>query len=94
MNTIRKPQASKRRRWEKSVKDITNKVMVIDDNFEQAFRKFKRKIKKEGLIQECKQRMYFTKPSEKQRLAKKRAIRKQQKISRNCVVLTRQSPKL
>lgn len=82
MKTTRRAQASKRKRWEKSIKDITNKVMVIDGNFEQAFRKFKRKVRKNGIRQECRDRMHYIKPAQAKQEAKKKAIRREQKRRR------------
>jgi small subunit ribosomal protein S21 len=37
------------------------------DNFEKAMRVFKRQCQKEGFLYECKERRYYTKPSEKRR---------------------------
>jgi len=60
---------------------FTNTVIVKDGNFEHAMRVFKRRTKKSNIRQECKDRMFFTKPSEKRRIAKKRAVRRQFLIS-------------
>lgn len=62
---------------------ITNKVIVKDGNFEHAMKVFKRKTKKTNIRQECKDRMAYIKPSEKRRIAKKRAVRKQYNITRS-----------
>ena len=43
----------------------------------------KRKLKKEGLLVELKERAYYTKPSEKKRLAKKRGIKRALKAQRD-----------
>ena len=43
----------------------------------------KRKLKKEGLLLELKERAYYQKPSEKKRLAKKRGIKRAQKLQRD-----------
>ena len=43
----------------------------------------KRKMKKEGLLVELKERSYYTKPSEKKRLAKKRGIKRALKAQRD-----------
>jgi len=46
----------------------------------------KKKMKKEGVFQELKDRQYYQKPSEKKRLAKKQRlvnIKKAQKLRRN-----------
>ena len=49
-------------------------IIVRNNNVEKALRVLKRKIKKNGLMQELKERQYYKKPSEKKRLAKKRGI--------------------
>ena len=48
-------------------------VIVRNNNVEKALRVMKRKLKKEGLLLELKERAYYQKPSEKKRLAKKQA---------------------
>ena len=53
---------------------MTIEVQVRNNNVEKALRVLKRKIKKNGLMQELKERQYYQKPSEKKRLAKKRGI--------------------
>jgi small subunit ribosomal protein S21 len=50
---------------------------------EKALRIMKKKLKKEGIFQEMKDKQYYQKPSEKRREAKKRgrvAMRKAQKL--------------
>ena len=42
----------------------------------------KRKLKKNGLLLELKDRQYYQKPSEKKRLAKKRGIKRAMKARR------------
>jgi small subunit ribosomal protein S21 len=49
-------------------------IIVRNNNIEKALRVLKRKAKKDGLLQELKDRQYYQKPSEKKRLAKKRGI--------------------
>ena len=49
-------------------------VEVRKGNLEQAMRVLKRKVQKEGLIKELRQRQYFEKPSEKLRRKKKENI--------------------
>ena len=49
-------------------------IIFRNNNVEKALRVLKRKIKKNGLMQELKERQYYQKPSEKKRLAKKRGI--------------------
>ena len=55
-------------------------VQVRNNNVEKALRQLKRKIKKSGLLIELKERQYYQKPSEKKRLAKKRGIKRAQKL--------------
>ena len=49
-------------------------VIVRNNNVEKALRILKKKIKKEGLMTELRERQYYVKPSEKRRLPKKRGI--------------------
>ena len=49
-------------------------VIVRNNNVEKALRILKKKIKKEGLMTELRDRQHYIKPSEKRRLAKKRGI--------------------
>ena len=58
-------------------------VIVRNNNVEKALRVLKRKIKKEGLLVELKERSYYQKPSEKKRLAKKRGIKRALKAQRD-----------
>ena len=51
-------------------------VIVRNNNVEKALRIFKKKIKKEGLMTELRERQYYIKPSERRRLAKKRGIKR------------------
>ena len=50
-------------------------VDVYNDNFEKAFRQFRKKIQKSGLIQEVRARAHYEKPNETKRLARKAARR-------------------
>ena len=57
-------------------------VKVRGDNpheFMKALRKFKRKVNESGIIQDYRDKQYYQKPSEKRRLAKKQAVRRQQR---------------
>jgi len=59
------------------------KIEVRNNNVEKALRIMKKKLKKEGILQEMKDKQYYQKPSEKRREAKKRgrvAMRKAQKL--------------
>ena len=57
-------------------------IIVRNNNVEKAIRVLKKKIKKDGLLQEIKDRQYYQKPSEKKRLAKKRGIARFKKEQR------------
>ena len=50
-------------------------VVVRNNNLEQAMRVLKRKVQKEGIVKEVKNRQFYQKPSEKRRLAKKQGIK-------------------
>ena len=61
-------------------------IEVRNNNVEKALRVMKKKMKKEGLFQELKDRQYYQEPSFKRREAKKRRyinIKKAEKIRRN-----------
>jgi small subunit ribosomal protein S21 len=49
------------------------------DNIERVIKRFIKKCKKLGIIDEVKDRRHYTKPSEKKRRAKQRAIRRHKK---------------
>lgn len=49
------------------------------DNIERVIKRFIKKCKKLGIIDEVKDRQHYTKPSEKKRRAKERAIRRAKK---------------
>jgi small subunit ribosomal protein S21 len=49
------------------------KVLVQDGNVEKALRKFKKKISDDGLLQEVQERRFYTKPTEKRKVAKAQA---------------------
>ena len=46
------------------------------DDLDRVVKRFIKKCKKLGIIDETKERQYYTKPSEKRRRAKERAIRR------------------
>jgi len=58
-------------------------VDVWQGNFEKALRTFRKKIQKSGLIQTVRDKRYFQKKSDKNRLALKAAKRKQQLANRD-----------
>jgi small subunit ribosomal protein S21 len=51
------------------------KIEVRNGNVEKALRVMKKKLKNSGMMLELKERMYYSKPSEKKREAKKRGIK-------------------
>jgi len=61
-------------------------VYVDDNNIEKAIRKLKRKVEKDGLLRELRERQYYSKPSEKRKETKKQNIKnwkkKQQLLER------------
>ena len=62
------------------------KIEVRNGNVEKALRVMKKKMKKEGVFEEIKNRQYYQKPSEIKRLAKKQRLinlKKAQKLRRN-----------
>ena len=65
-----RPQRSKR---ERLPKEEGLSVNVTDGNIEKAIRRLKRKVENAGVLKELRERQYYTKPSEKRKLAKKAA---------------------
>jgi len=55
------------------------KVLVQDDNFEKALRKFKKKISESNMLLELQTRQQFTKPSVKRKIAKSYAEKRWKK---------------
>jgi|TARA_B110000211_G_C13677124_1_gene377123 small subunit ribosomal protein S21 len=58
-------------------------VIVRNNNVEKAMRILKKKLLRDGLMKEMKERQYYSKPSEVKREAKKQSIRrikKEQKL--------------
>jgi|11BtaG_2_1085332.scaffolds.fasta_scaffold01518_7 small subunit ribosomal protein S21 len=61
-------------------------IIVRNNNVEKALRLMKRKMKKNGIMEELRERQHYMKPSEKRREAKKRGIarrKKEQRIAEN-----------
>ena len=57
-------------------------VQVRDNNVDQALRILKRKMQKEGLYREMKQRRFYEKPSEKRVREQQEAVRRARKLAR------------
>ena len=47
-----------------------------NDNFDDALRRFKKKVEKDGVLQDHKKHRYFEKPSDKKRRERTEAIKK------------------
>ncbi len=59
------------------------KVTVRDNKVEHALRLLKKKVKDSGLMIELRERQFFTKPSVKKRLQRKRATVNNRNLSKN-----------
>lgn len=57
-------------------------VLVRDNNVEQALRALKKKLQREGLFKEMKQRRAYEKPSEKRVREKAEAVRRARKLAK------------
>ncbi|MBX9841054.1 MAG: 30S ribosomal protein S21 [Xanthobacteraceae bacterium] len=57
-------------------------VLVRDNNVEQALRVLKKKMQREGLFREMKQRRAYEKPSERKAREKSEAVRRARKLAR------------
>lgn len=57
-------------------------VVVRDNNVEQALRVLKKKLQREGIFRELKNRKNFEKPSEKRKREKNEAVRRARKLNR------------
>jgi len=63
-------------------KDIHLQVLVRDNNIEQALRVLKKKMQREGVFREMRQRRAYEKPSERKTREKSEAIRRARKLAR------------
>ncbi len=57
-------------------------INVRDNNVEQALRILKKKLQREGLFREIKQRRFYEKPSEKRVRKAQEAVRRARKVRR------------
>jgi small subunit ribosomal protein S21 len=57
-------------------------VLVRDNNVDQALRVLKKKMQREGVFREMKQRRFYEKPSERTTREKAEAIRRMRKLAR------------
>lgn len=60
-------------------KSIGLKVTVFDGNVDQALRKLKKKVANAGLLIELKKREHYEKPTQKRKVKKAMAIKREQK---------------
>ncbi len=58
------------------------KVLVRDNNVDQALRALKKKMQREGIFREMKMRRAYEKPSERRAREKAEAIRRTRKLAR------------
>jgi small subunit ribosomal protein S21 len=65
-----------------SKKEHTLQVLVRDNNIDQALRYLKKKMQREGVFREMKQRRFYEKPSERTNREKAEAIRRARKLTR------------
>ena len=63
-------------------KELTLKVLVRDNNVDQALRVLKKKLQRDGLFREIKRRKAYEKPSERKSREKTEAIRRGRKAAR------------
>ena len=65
---------------------MTINVIVRNNNLEQAMRVLKRKVQKEGIVKELRERQFYKKPSEirqeKIKQARKNWLKKQKKLEK------------
>jgi len=57
-------------------------VLVRDNNVEQALRVLKKKMQREGVFREMKQRRFYEKPSERTTRERAEAVRRARKLAR------------
>jgi small subunit ribosomal protein S21 len=58
------------------------RILVRDNNVDQALRVLKKKMQREGIFREMKQRRSYEKPSERKNREKSEAIRRARKLAR------------
>ena len=65
------------------LKDLCS-VVVRNGSFDQAYDKFKRELRKSGLMLELRERRHFTKPSEKRRAKRRKSAARRRKEGLSC----------
>ncbi len=58
------------------------RIVVYDNNVDQALKALKKKMQREGLIREMKRRKFYEKPSERRVREKADALRRARKLAR------------
>ena len=66
----------------KPAKEHPLQILVRDNNIDQALRVLKKKMQREGIFREMKQRRSYEKPSERRNREKAEAIRRARKLAR------------
>ena len=66
----------------KFIQENALKILVRDNNVDQALRVLKKKMQREGLFREMKARRAYEKPSERRNREKADAIRRSRKVAR------------
>jgi small subunit ribosomal protein S21 len=61
-------------------------VLVRDNNVDQALRVLKKKMQREGILRELKQRKHYEKPSEKRAREQAEAVRRSRKQARKTAI--------
>src|ERR687886_1607726 len=77
-------ERSRPRLWMPAYPQIGNslQVLVRDNNVDQALRALKKKMQREGIFREMKQRRAYEKPSERRTREKAEAVRRARKLAR------------
>jgi small subunit ribosomal protein S21 len=63
-------------------KEHSLQILVRDNNIDQALRVLKKKMQREGIFREMKQRRFYEKPSERSTRERAEAIRRARKLAR------------
>jgi small subunit ribosomal protein S21 len=62
------------------------RVLVRDNNVEQALRVLKKRMQREGIFRELKKRRFYEKPSEQATREKSEAVRRARKLARKAAI--------
>ena len=58
-------------------------IRATDQDVEAAMKIFKRRVNREGVLQECRKREYYVKPGVKRRLKHENALKEKRKATKN-----------